>query len=54
MPETTTVALVCTKCGCEIDWCSFCDENDCTGASCYECTVVELHESMPVLHTHGG
>jgi hypothetical protein len=47
-------ALVCTKCGCDIDYCSFCDEEDCAAACCYGCMVVELRESTPAIHPHGG
>jgi hypothetical protein len=47
-------AIVCTKCGCDIDYCSFCDEEDCAAACCYGCLVVDLRESAPAIHPHGG
>jgi hypothetical protein len=56
MSETgeTRVAILCTHCGRDIDYCSFCDEEDCPAPSCYGCIVVALRESTPALHTHGG
>lgn len=48
------VAVICTKCGCDMDACSFCDEEGCGAACCYGCLVVELGLSAPELHTHGG
>jgi hypothetical protein len=44
MADTVTVAIVCTHCGSDIDYCSMCDREDCPVASCYTCTVVALHQ----------
>jgi len=46
--------LVCTHCGCEIEFCSFCDRTECAAACCFGCLVVELGEAKPALHSHGG
>jgi hypothetical protein len=58
-PESTTGSpsaqiLLCTHCGCEIDFCSFCDRTDCAAACCYGCLVIALGESKAPLHAHGG
>jgi hypothetical protein len=54
MAETTNVLLVCTKCECDIDYCSFCDAEDCSAACCYGCMVMDLRQSTPAIHSHGG
>ena len=46
--------LTCAGCDRRLEWCSFCDEADCAVARCYHCTAVELGESAPKIHTHGG
>ena len=53
-PAATVQVTVCTKCGCDIEYCSFCDREDCAVACCYGCLVVDLRESAPPIHTHGG
>ena len=40
-PETT---LVCVGCKRAIEWCSFCDEEDCDSAVCYRCLITALGE----------
>jgi hypothetical protein len=52
--ETQAQVIVCGHCGCDIDVCAFCDEERCAAACCYGCLVIELSESMPALHSHGG
>jgi hypothetical protein len=60
MPSESTTespsaqVLLCTHCGCEIEFCSFCDRTDCAAACCYGCLVIALHESKAPLHAHGG
>jgi hypothetical protein len=46
--------LVCTHCGREIEFCSFCDSTECAAASCYGCLVIALGEAKPSIHAHGG
>lgn len=46
--------LVCEGCNTAIEWCSFCDRTDCGAAICYGCLLVELRESNPQPHAHGG
>jgi hypothetical protein len=52
--QTSTVGLVCQGCNTAIEWCSFCDRTDCGAAVCYSCVVVDLRESIPQPHAHGG
>lgn len=42
--------------GCErvIEWCSFCDEEDCDVARCYRCVGIALVEITTQPHPHGG
>jgi hypothetical protein len=47
-------ALTCAGCDKRIECCCFCDRPDCATAVCYPCVAVDLKESMPVLHGHGG
>jgi hypothetical protein len=44
----------CSQCACSIDHCAFCDESGCAVAVCYGCMIVELGETAPQLHAHGG
>lgn len=44
----------CVNCQREIEWCSFCDEEDCAVARCYRCVVIGLGEFTPQPHLHGG
>jgi hypothetical protein len=46
--------LACEGCHRTIEWCSFCDRTDCGSAVCYGCLVVDLHETLPHPHGHGG
>jgi hypothetical protein len=46
--------LVCSHCGRTLEWCSFCDRSDCAEPSCLPCVLIELRESKPPLHEHGG
>ena len=50
----TDGSVRCTACGCDIDYCSFCDQEGCAVACCYGCMVATLRESTPALHAHGG
>ena len=52
-PRPTKVQ-VCSHCGREIEFCSFCDRTECGVASCYGCLVIALDEAKPALHVHGG
>ena len=52
--STKPQQLLCMECGCEIEFCSFCDRTECAAACCYGCLVVALGEAKPALHTHGG
>ena len=56
MPEESTAVqeVRCNSCGCDIDYCSFCDESGCAVAICYGCMVEALGESLGPLHEHGG
>ena len=38
-------ALVCTGCGREVQWCAFCDEDECDDAICFRCVLYELDEA---------
>ncbi|TMK85228.1 MAG: hypothetical protein E6G44_07740 [Actinobacteria bacterium] len=49
-----TAELTCTHCGCDMDYCSFCDESGCGVAICYGCMVVAIGQTTEALHTHGG
>ena len=43
MPDDDAMKeLECTKCGCDIDYCSFCDAEACAVACCYGCIVEAL------------
>jgi hypothetical protein len=44
----------CCDCECDVEWCSFCDREDCAVALCYGCTIRALARSRPGLHDHGG
>jgi hypothetical protein len=52
--EEREETLICRGCQRAIEWCSFCDEDDCAAAVCFYCLVVALGESAPRVHTHGG
>jgi hypothetical protein len=51
---TDQTVLVCMHCGCEIEFCSFCDSTECPVACCYGCLVIALGEAKPPIHAHGG
>jgi hypothetical protein len=53
-PMANQPVLVCTHCGCEIEFCSFCDRTECPAACCYGCLVIALGEAKPPIHAHGG
>lgn len=46
--------LVCGGCGREVEACAFCDSEGCGDATCYRCLVVDLKETLPHPHGHGG
>jgi hypothetical protein len=52
--DQTLTELVCKGCNRTIEWCSFCDRTDCAVAVCYGCMLVDLRESIPQPHAHGG
>jgi hypothetical protein len=41
--------LECAGCGREVDYCAFCDDEDCGTCICYRCLLFELREARPVL-----
>jgi hypothetical protein len=45
--------IVCTHCDKELEACSFCDER-CGHELCYRCVLIELKETVPHPHAHGG
>ncbi len=48
------VVLLCSECDRSLDWCSFCDSDECRAAVCYSCLVIALGESLGQPHEHGG
>jgi hypothetical protein len=46
--------VACVHCGRKLEECAFCDEQHCNAAICYECVVVEVRQSLPQPHRHGG
>ena len=48
------LVLICTHCGREIEFCSFCDSTECPVACCYGCLVIALGEAKLPIHAHGG
>jgi hypothetical protein len=47
-------AFVCRGCDREIEACAFCEADDCGEAICYRCLIVDLRETVPQPHQHGG
>jgi hypothetical protein len=46
--------LICAHCDCEVEYCAFCDEEDCPKATCYTCVIVAIGQETSQLHDHGG
>ena len=44
----------CTHCDREVQFCSFCAEDDCGVCLCYRCAATDLKELTPQPHPHGG
>ena len=44
----------CKGCDREIDECAFCEEPECAVAICYRCENIELKQTLPHPHDHGG
>lgn len=47
-------AASCTGCGVVVERCGFCEREDCPEMICSRCLRIELRESLPQLHVHGG
>jgi hypothetical protein len=45
---------ICTKCGRHTACCAVCERLDCEELLCYRCLRLEIRQSIPVLHEHGG
>jgi hypothetical protein len=52
--ETPAALSICAGCQRALEWCAFYDEDGCSVALCYECLVVELRQTKPQPHLHGG
>jgi hypothetical protein len=50
----STEVLVCAGCDRRVEWCAFCDREDCPVAICERCVQVELREEVAEPHGHGG
>ena len=46
--------IECRSCDCAIEYCQFCDKEDCEKAVCYGCMIIALRAQIPDLHPHGG
>jgi hypothetical protein len=46
--------FACRGCDREIEACAFCEAGDCGDAICYRCLIVDLRETVPQPHQHGG
>jgi hypothetical protein len=44
----------CTGCGVVVEGCGFCEREDCPETICSRCLRIELRESLPQPHAHGG
>lgn len=54
MTTGTSAQLICSDCRRGIEWCAFCDGQECAAGVCYGCLVVALRQPTPMPHTHGG
>lgn len=54
MTQATENKEKCKGCDREIDVCAFCQEPGCQAAICFNCHNVELKQSLPHPHKHGG
>jgi hypothetical protein len=52
--DTMHTGSACAECRCDVEWCAFCDEEDCDVALCYGCTVEVMGQSRPARHARGG
>ena len=46
--------VVCRGCGTVVEICAFCERGDCPETICYRCLRIELVQSLPQPHVHGG
>jgi hypothetical protein len=55
MDEAVTMErLVCCECGDQIEWCEFCEGEECPSSICYGCGIVAIGQEIAQPHTHGG
>ncbi len=47
-------SIPCSTCGCEVEECFVCDEDDCAVALCYGCMREVVMPSPSPLHARGG
>jgi len=46
--------LVCSICRSAIEWCQFCDDENCPKAICFTCVIIATRQEIELPHTHGG
>lgn len=44
----------CAVCGALVELCAFCEREGCPETICYRCLRIELGQSLPHPHVHGG
>jgi hypothetical protein len=44
----------CIRCGVTVECCGFCERVDCPEVICSRCLRIQLRESLPQPHVHGG
>ena len=54
MSDPTGAKERCKGCNREIEVCEFCEEPECSAAICYTCQNIELKQTLPHPHAHGG
>jgi hypothetical protein len=52
--EAARQAPTCMVCGVVVEWCGCCERVDCPEMICSRCLRIQLRESLPSLHGHGG
>jgi hypothetical protein len=46
--------LACTLCTTLVEYCAFCDRDECPVIVCYKCLRIDLRQAVSEPHTHGG
>jgi hypothetical protein len=52
--KSDAIGRGCVECRTIVDECAFCERADCPEIVCSRCLRVELRESAPEPHPHGG